>query len=150
MGLFGRLLDKHDLWQLNRRSTARAAAIGIFCSMIPVPFQMVIAAALSILAGCNIPIAVALCWITNPLTIGPIFFGAYKVGSWMLGVPAREVTFEISLDWLLTTFAGIWLPLVFGCLVLGAAGAVFGFYGAHLVWRAAVVREWRSRRRPRS
>lgn len=147
MSLFGRLLDKRDLWQLNRRSTARAAAIGIFCSMIPMPFQTVVAVALSIHAGCNVPVAAALCWITNPLTIGPIFFGAYKFGAWTLGVPARDVRFELSVDWLLTTFADIWAPLVLGCVILGAAGAVLGFYGTHLVWRAAVVREWRSRRR---
>lgn len=147
MGLFGRLLDKRDLWQLNRRSTARAAAIGIFCSMLPMPFQTVVAVAVSIHAGCNVAVAAAMCWITNPLTIGPIFFGAYKFGAWTLGVPAREVRFEISVDWLLTTFADVWAPLVLGCVVIGAAGAVLGFYGTHLLWRAAVVREWRSRRR---
>ena len=147
MGFFGRLLDKRDLWQLNRRSTARAAAVGIFCSMIPVPFQMLVATAISIYIGCNVPIAVAMCWITNPLTMGPIFFGAYKVGAWILGMPAHAERFEISLDWLLTTFAGIWPPLVLGCALIGIAGAVFGFYGIHLAWRVAVVREWRSRRR---
>lgn len=147
MGFFGRLLDKRDLWQLNRRSTARAAAIGIFCSMIPAPFQMVVATAICVYAGCNVPVAAAMCWITNPFTIGPIFFGAYKLGAWILGVPTRAVRFEVSLDWLLTTFAGVWPPLVLGCVVLGAAGAVLGFYGTHLVWRVAVVREWRSRRR---
>ena len=147
MGFFGRLLDNRDLWQLSRRSTARAAAIGIFCSMIPVPLQMVIATAISIQAGGNVPVAVALCWITNPLTIGPIFFGAYKTGAWILGVPAHAERFEISLDWLLTTFAGIWPPLVLGCVLFGLAGAVFGFYGIHLAWRVAVIREWRSRRR---
>ena len=147
MGFFGRLLDKRDLWQLNRRSTARAAAVGIFCSMIPVPFQMLIATAISIQVGCNVPVAAAMCWITNPLTMGPIFFGAYKLGAWILGMPAHAEQFEISLDWLLTTFAGIWPPLVLGCVLIGVAGAVLGFYGIHLAWRVAVVREWRSRRR---
>ena len=147
LGVFGRLLDKRDLWRLNRRSTARAAAVGIFCAMIPVPFQMVIATAISIGAGCNVPIAVVMCWITNPVTVAPIFFGAYKLGAWILGIPARDVQFEISLDWLLTTFAAIWPPLVLGCFIMGTGGAILGFYGAHLVWRASVVREWRSRRR---
>ena len=149
MGLFGRLLDKRDLWQLNRRSTARAAAIGIFCSMIPVPFQMIVAVSLSIFAGCNVPVAAALCWITNPITMGPIFFGAYKLGAWVLGIPATEVEFEISLDWFTTTLSEVWAPLALGCLVLGASGAILGYSGTHLIWRAAVVREWRSRRRAR-
>ena len=147
MGFFGRLLDKRDLWQLNRRSIARAAAVGIFCSMIPAPLQMVSATAISISLGCNVPVAVAMCWITNPFTMGPIFFGAYKVGAWILGVPTHAVRFEISVDWLLTTFAGIWPPLVLGSFVIGATGAVLGFYATHLVWRVVVIREWRSRRR---
>ena len=88
-----------------------------------------------------------MCWITNPLTMGPIFFGAYKFGAWILGVPTHADRFEISLDWLLTTFAGIWPPLVLGSLVIGVAGAILGFYATHLVWRAVVVREWRGRRR---
>jgi len=29
-----------DLWHLNRRSTARAVAIGLFCGLIPGPFQV--------------------------------------------------------------------------------------------------------------
>lgn len=149
LGLFGRLLDDRDLWRLNRRSTARAAAIGIFCSMIPVPFQMVIATAAAIGAGCNVPVALVMCWITNPLTMGPIFFGAYKLGAWILRVPQREAEFRISLDWLVTTFAVIWPPLVLGCIVLGVCGAVLGFYFTHLVWRLSVIREWRSRRRGR-
>ena len=147
MGYFGRLLDKRDLWQLNRRSIARAAAIGIFCSMIPVPFQMLIATGISIYVGCNIPVAAVMCWITNPFTMGPIFFGAYKFGAWLLDVPTNPTQFEISLEWLLTTFVGVWPPLVLGCIIIGAGGAVLGFYGTHLAWRAAVVREWRSRRR---
>ena len=147
MSFLGRLLDKRDLWQLNRRSTARAVAVGIFCSMIPVPFQMVLATAISVHIGCNIPVAAVMCWITNPLTVGPIFFGAYKVGAWILDVPAQAERFEISLDWLLTTFAGIWPPLVLGCVVIGAAAAALGFYAIHFAWRVAVVREWRSRRR---
>ncbi len=150
MGFFGRLLDKRDLWRLNRRSTARAAAIGIFCSMIPMPFQMVVATAVSIYVGCNVPVAAVMCWITNPLTMGPIFFGAYMIGAWVLGASpdaTRFDEFEISLDWLRTTFADIWPPLVLGCAIMGAVGAILGFYGTHLAWRVAVVREWRSRRR---
>ena len=151
LGIFGRLLDNRDLWRLNRRPAARAAAVGIFCSMVPVPFQMVIAAGISIGAGCNVPVAVVLCWITNPITVAPIYFGAYKLGAWILDIPPSAVQFEMSVEWFLTTFADIWPPLVLGCFAIGAAGAVLGFYGTHLIWRVAVAREWRSRRhgRPR-
>ena len=117
--------------------------------MVPFPFQMVIAAAISIAVGCNVPVAVVMCWITNPLTIAPIYYAAYKLGAWILGIPPRAVHFEASLDWLLAAFSDAWLPLTLGCFVIGAAGAVLGFYGTHLIWRVAVVSEWRGRRRGR-
>ena len=147
LGVFGRLLDNRDLWRLNRRSTARAAGIGIFCAMIPVPFQMVVATAVAVGVGCNVPVALAMCWITNPVTMGPIFFGAYKLGSWILGMPEREVQFEVSLDWLMTTFAAVWPPLILGCAVIGLCGAALGFYCTHFIWRLSVIREWKTRRR---
>ena len=146
LSFFGRLLEHRDIWRFNRRTIARATAIGIFCSMMPIPFQMAIATAFSIVVGGNVPVAIALCWITNPLTIGPIFFGAYLLGTWILGMPVQAVEFEISVDWLLTTFSGVWPALVTGCTVIGATGAIFGFFGIRLAWRVAVVREWRRRR----
>ena len=118
--------------------------------MLPFPFQMVIAAAVSIAVGCNVPVAVVMCWITNPITMAPIYFAAYRLGAWLLGLPPHVVRFELSLDWIMGAFSDVWAPLILGCFVIGAAGAVLGYYGTHLIWRAAVVREWRSRRRGRS
>ena len=118
--------------------------------MVPFPFQMVLAAGASIALGCNVPIAVVMCWITNPITIAPIYFAAYRLGAWLLGMPPSAVDFEVSLDWIMGTFSDVWTPLVLGCFVIGGAGAVLGYYGTHLMWRASVVREWRSRRRGRS
>ena len=113
--------------------------------MVPFPFQMVLAAGASIALGCNVPVAVVMCWITNPITIAPIYFAAYRLGAWILGMPPSAVDFEISLDWILAALSDVWLPLGLGCFVIGAFGAVLGYYGTHLIWRVAVVREWRSR-----
>ena len=74
--IFGRLLQDANLWHLNRRSARGAFAVGLFFAFIPVPFQMVLAAAGAILFRVNLPISVALVWLTNPLTMPPIFYGA--------------------------------------------------------------------------
>ena len=71
------LLIKKHLFHLNRRSVARATFIGIFCSFIPVPWQMIIAAALCVFFRANVPLGVALVWISNPVTMGPIFYFTY-------------------------------------------------------------------------
>ena len=46
--MFGQRLADPNLWHLNRRSIAGGTAIGLFCAMLPMPFQMLPAAALAI------------------------------------------------------------------------------------------------------
>ncbi|MGI9335066.1 MAG: DUF2062 domain-containing protein, partial [Gammaproteobacteria bacterium] len=65
---FGTLLHEPDLWHLNRNSVAWSVSVGLFMAFMPIPLQMVAAAAVAIVVGCNLPIAVTLVWITNPLT----------------------------------------------------------------------------------
>ena len=141
----GKLLDKTCLWRLNRHSVALACLTGLFVAFIPVPFQMLLAATMAIGIHANLPISVALVWVTNPLTMPPLFFFAYKVGVWILGVPAKAFTFHASADWFLHGLATIWKPFLLGCLVSGLVLGLAGYVGSHLLWRGYVV--YRHRRR---
>jgi len=146
----GALLDKACLWRLNRHSVSLACLIGLFVAFIPLPFQMLIAATIAIGIQANLPISVALVWVTNPLTIPPIFFFAYKVGTWILGVPARVLTFHhFTVSWLLHDMAAIWKPFLLGCLVSGLTVGVAGYIGSHLLWRGYVVHRYRRRKEGR-
>ena len=42
------LLQRKELWQVNRRSVASAVFVGLFSAFIPVPSQMLLAAVISI------------------------------------------------------------------------------------------------------
>lgn len=146
----GKLLEKGCLWRLNRHSVALACLTGLFVAFIPVPFQMLLAAVMAIGMHANLPISVALVWVTNPLTMPPLFYGAYKVGAWILGVPATMAAdFHASAEWLLHSLATIWKPFLLGCLVSGLAVGIAGYIGSHLLWRGYVVYRYRRRRHAR-
>ena len=79
--LYRRLAD----WLLRHQGTpeslARGFAIGMFVALTPtVGVQMILAGFIAHLFKGNRAIAAGLAWITNPLTIGPIFYFNYWVG----------------------------------------------------------------------
>jgi len=147
--IFGRLLHDPNLWHLNRRSVSGAFAIGLFFAFVPVPFQMVLAAAVAIPTRMNLPISVVLVWLTNPLTMPPMFYGTYRLGAWILNKPTLSIDFQIDWQWLSTTLTYIWEPFLLGCLVAGAVSAAFGYMIIRLMWRWQVVREWEKRKQLR-
>ena len=87
-------ITNRKLWIPSRTSVANGAAIGVFCSLIIViPFQTLIAALVTIRVGANLPLAMACCWISNLLTLGPLFWMQCMLGNWLrdsLGVPMPE------------------------------------------------------------
>ena len=144
--VFGRLLLEPDLWHLSRNSVAGAVSVGLFMAWVPVPFQMVLAAGAAILVRCNLPVSVATVWVSNPVTMAPLFFAAHELGAWMLDRPPGDFRIELSLRWLFEELGKVWEPLLLGCFVLGLASAVLGQVLIRLVWRAHTMVSWRERR----
>ena len=145
-------LTRHNLWHLHRNSVARAFAIGIFCALLPIPFQMILAAVLAVLWTANLPLSVILVWITNPLTMPPIFLTTYHIGLWVLGREAVHIEFEWSwniLSMLLSSLSDIGLPLLVGSLVAGLLCAFVSYFAIQFYWRWYVVRIWRTRHKKR-
>lgn len=142
---FGSLLHNPALWHMNRHSVAKAFAAGLFFAWIPVPFQMVLAAGGAILFHANLPLSVALVWLTNPITMPPMFYGAYKLGAFLLGQEVQHFEMELSLAWIQHEMAVIGGPFLFGCLVLAMVSSIGGYFGIQLAWRRMVIKHWRSR-----
>lgn len=131
----GPRLQDPGIWHINRRSISGAVAIGLFCTFIPFPLQMLIAAIGAILFRVNILVAVPIVWISNPLTIPPLFYFCYVVGAWVLGTEPSNFNFELSFDWLLHELHHIWKPFLLGCLVVASASALSGFLVIRMIWR---------------
>jgi len=144
--IFGNGILVPNLWHLNRKSVSGAFAIGLFCAFIPLPFQMLLAAAGALIFQVNLPLSVASVWITNPITIPPIFYSAYVVGTWVLHTPIQEVEFSLTFDWLETVFLLIWRPFLLGCFLLGLISSLFGYLFSRWVWQILVRKNWYKRR----
>jgi uncharacterized protein (DUF2062 family) len=90
-----------------------------------------------------------LVWITNPITLPPVFYFAYKLGTVLLGIPTQTIGSNFSQEWLFHTLANIWQPLFLGCLVLGTLSALIGYWLVNFLWRLQVSRLWQVRREKR-
>lgn len=142
----GDKLHAPNLWHLNRRSVSLAFACGLWAMYTPpLPWQMVIAAVLAIWFNANLPISVALVWITNPFTWIPLYYVAYKVGALALGQGASEFS-EFSSAFSIDKVMELGAPLLLGCFILMNAGAVLGYFGIQLIWRRHVRHRWNLRK----
>ena len=153
-GLFGAWLHHHNLWHLHRRSVAGGVAIGLFCGLIPGPFQIIGAVLLAVLFRVNLPVAAVATLYTNPFTIVPLYALAYQIGAFVTGhnnslSPADLALPEISWDnWhtaLLDWVMSLGKPLAAGLPLLALSFAIAGYFAVRVFWYAMVVWEWRRR-----
>ena len=147
--IFGDLLHNPNLWHLNRRSVSKAFAVGLFFAFIPVPFQMVLSAGIAIIVHANLPLSIALVWITNPLTMPAIFYFCYLVGTWILGAPPGEFSFEANWQWVVDSVSTIGPAFILGCGVLATVFAIIGYTTINGLWRYSVAKEWKKRQQKR-
>ena len=144
------------LWHLNRHSAAGAVAAGMFCGLIPGPFQLLGAAVCAVLFRVNLPLAMFTTLYTNPFTIVPLYIVAYAIGQWVLpGAGGRFVAppepgadgllawIAALIDWM----AGLGAPLAVGLVLLALGLAAAGYLMVRIAWRIYLVRAWHGRRR---
>lgn len=143
------LTGNATLWVLTRRSVGNAFMVGLFCALLPIPFQMVVAAMGACLLRCNLPLSVGLVWLTNPLTMPIIFYANYRLGAWLMNTPARRVPEQIDVHWIAAKMADILPPLMLGSLVAAVSVGLASNLVIRLIWRWHVARNWKRRARRR-
>lgn len=87
-------LFSRNLWQPSRSTVASGLSIGLFCAMLPIPFQMLIAALAAMRAKANIPVAMTSCWVTNPFTHPPLIAFQIYFGTWI----RQHLDFKLPFD----------------------------------------------------
>lgn len=135
---FHHLLHDPRLWGIRRRTVVPSFAIGLFVAFLPIPGHFLIAVLLALLVRVNLPVAALTSLVNNPLTMGPMYYGAYEVGRKVLDRPPSPFEFEMSFRWLADGFGAIWQPMLVGCTLLGTTLATIGYVGLDLLWRASI------------
>jgi len=143
---FQHLLHDQKLWGIRRKAVVPAVAWGVFVAFMPIPGQVLVAVLGSLLIRCNIPVAAVTTFISNPLTIGPMFYFSYRVGATLLGIEPGPFSIELSLAWLGSTFLSIWQPLILGSVLVGTVSAVIAYIMLDVFWRFSIA-DYKTRKR---
>ena len=123
----------------NRKMISRGVTLGIFIAFIPMPMQMAAVLLFMPFFRFNVPIALAMCWLSNPLTMPPMYYMEYKVGSFVLGMQAQPV--EMTLEWFSNNMDDIFIPLYFGTLLFSVFGSLGAYWIVNHFWRQSVHKE---------
>lgn len=145
-------LDKR-VWRPTQHTFAGGVSIGAFITLQLLPIQMPSAAILAAIFRVNIPIAIILCWISNPVTFAVLVPLEYQVGKWALAflteVPSTPFPTKFPHD-----MAGMWLALkehtpvmLFGGVILGAVLAPVSYMLSYVIW-GGIERRRKHRKQP--
>ncbi|WP_334155277.1 DUF2062 domain-containing protein [Tepidimonas sp.] len=167
------------LWHINRKGLALGLALGVFFGLLIPVAQIPASAALAVLLRANVPAAVASTLVTNPVTFGPVYFGAYKLGEWVLQAEPSAASPRSGADAIVLSApradagaatgasaatdgsGGSWLadfwhwitnvgkPLVVGLAIVASLTGVLVYLAVHWAWILKVRLTQRRRRRQR-
>ena len=123
----------------NRQMISRAVFIGIFIAFIPMPMQMLAVVAFMPLFKFNVPIGIAMCWLSNPFTMPPMYYMEYLTGSFILGIKPEPV--EMTLEWFSNNLDNIFIPLYAGTAIYSVIGSFLAYSAVNYFWKSSVERD---------
>ena len=143
---FRALLDHPTFFSVTRRSVAGAFWVGIFIALLPIPGQTILALMIALVLRVNLPIAGIATWVTNPLTIVPIFYSEYRLGTFILDVPESDFNIDLSWNWIAGGLLEIWKPLMLGSFITATVVASATYITLSQVWRWTIAIRYKRRR----
>jgi hypothetical protein len=139
------LLAHPVYFSINRRSITGGLAIGLFIGVLPFVGHTPVAALAALLLRVNLPVAVLSVWVGNPLTYGPLFYGEYLLGAFLLELPSPALSLDLPLGELLTRLTDAWRPLWLGAIVSALLLSGAGYLLSNAAWR--LMTRWRLKHR---
>jgi len=136
------LLDTTGALRGETETIARGIGIGLFIGLTPtVGFQIVLMIIGCLLMRGNFPAAFAVSWISNPLTMAPLYWGFHNLGKAVFG---RLIIFTGENGYL-GKVGNEMLFTLLGSLLIAAPSAILGYHIALRVLAAYSARRKRAR-----
>jgi uncharacterized protein len=149
--IFGTRIADPRLWSLQRRSVTGGVSAGLAICFVPLPVHTLLAILCAIVWRLNVATVIATTLIVNPFTAVPIYYGAYRVGSALVGTrPHHHFGFHLSWDWLQHGLGPMWKPFLIGCLTCAIVCSIAARLLLELLWRWSIVNRRARARRPDS
>jgi hypothetical protein len=140
-----RMFSQSGFLGLQRRTLARGVGVGLFVGLTPtVGFQTLLMICLCVFLRASFPAAFLVSWISNPFTVGPLYFAFNRLGEALFGDLLRG---SLALLGIGSKAAEHTVYLVLGSLLIALPAALGGYWLFLGAWRLSVLRRWRSRGR---
>ncbi len=155
----GPALQQPRLWHMGRRAIALGVALGIFFGLLIPVAQIPVSAAMAVVLRANVPMAIASTLVTNPVTFGPLYYAAYRVGSALVDErPATEeeatraaqeaaraletinIDGDDTISWgdrfrsLFQRLNAIGRPLIVGLLIMAVICSTAAYFLVSVIW----------------
>ena len=146
----------HDprLWRPTRHGVALGVALGIFFGLLVPLAQIPLSVGMAVLLRANVPTAIASTLVSNPVTFGPIYYMAYRIGSTLIGAdaaPATQDGAKLADESAAAKSASSWerissigKPLLLGLAIMASAMGLLAYLIVTWLWQLKI---WLSGRR---
>ena len=131
---------------VNRKSISRGVLIGLFWAFIPMPMQMLAVLTLTPFIKFNVPIAISMVWLSNPLTMPFMYYIEYLTGNFLLGNESLN-NIELTLDWFSNHWDKIIIPLYIGTIPYAIGVSSIIYFLINKLWIDSVKNEKSYRQR---
>ena len=123
----------------DRRTISKAFAIGLFCAFIPLPMHTLLAAILAVALSANILLSIFLVWVNNPITMVPIYYFEYKLGSSLIGIE-MDPSFNFSISYLIDNLATATVAIWVGGLIISTLIGILGYASIISIYKYRALR----------
>jgi uncharacterized protein len=128
-----------QLWDFHHRALRGGLCLGVFVGFTPtIPFHMIIIAVAAFFLRVNLPIALLACWVSNPITVGPIYWYGDKLGHILLEhvpVAGNWVNLQPG-DGTFDAIVSHALSMTVGCVLMAIVATAVTWLASGLITRA--------------